>query len=164
MKALTLRQPWATAIFKLGKTIENRRWNTSFRGRFLIHAAKGMTAQELADAKEFCEDVLGISRCYDIEEAFRELPRSGILGMATLASVVAPRPPFDPRSPEPMTDIRLNYPPAYHDGPHALDFRWHMSRQYGFILEDIKPLPFVPMNGALGFHEVPKHVLEELGL
>jgi hypothetical protein len=107
---------------------------------------------------------MGLEHCYEIEAAFQELPRSGIIGMATLASVVPPRPPFDPRSPEPMTDIRINYPAEYHDGPHAKNFRWHMSGQYGFILEDVKPTPFIPMNGALGFHEVPPRVLEELGL
>jgi hypothetical protein len=40
MKTLSIRQPWATAILRLGKDVENRRWSTSFRGRILIHASK----------------------------------------------------------------------------------------------------------------------------
>jgi hypothetical protein len=43
MKALSLRQPWAHMVVHGPKHIENRRWNTSFRGEFLIHAAKGCT-------------------------------------------------------------------------------------------------------------------------
>lgn len=52
MKALSIKQPWAFLIVhgftehlpdktvKHLKDIENRTWNTKFRGRFLIHASK----------------------------------------------------------------------------------------------------------------------------
>lgn len=49
MKALSIRQPWAFHIFHSGKDIENRAWPTRFRGRVLIHAAKGMTRAEFAE-------------------------------------------------------------------------------------------------------------------
>ncbi len=39
MKALSLTQPMAWAIFH-GKDVENRTWNTKFRGRFYVHASK----------------------------------------------------------------------------------------------------------------------------
>lgn len=39
MKALSIRQPWAWLIIHGGKNIENRTWNTKFRGRFLVHSA-----------------------------------------------------------------------------------------------------------------------------
>jgi hypothetical protein len=35
---LTVRQPWASAIFHAGKDIENRVWPTDYRGRLWIHA------------------------------------------------------------------------------------------------------------------------------
>jgi hypothetical protein len=38
MKALSIQQPWAWAIMCAGKNIENRTWDTRFRGRFLVHA------------------------------------------------------------------------------------------------------------------------------
>lgn len=38
--ALSLRQPWAWLIIHGPKRIENRRWNTYFRGRFFIHTSK----------------------------------------------------------------------------------------------------------------------------
>ncbi len=39
MKALSVQQPWAWAIFH-GKPVENRTWSTSYRGPLLIHAGK----------------------------------------------------------------------------------------------------------------------------
>lgn len=38
--ALSIQQPWAYAILKLGKDVENRTWPTQFRGRVIIHAGK----------------------------------------------------------------------------------------------------------------------------
>jgi hypothetical protein len=38
MKALSVQQPWAWALF-LGKDVENRTWKTDFRGDLLIHAS-----------------------------------------------------------------------------------------------------------------------------
>ncbi|NET44870.1 MAG: ASCH domain-containing protein [Okeania sp. SIO2B3] len=40
IKCLTLKQPWAWAIFNLGKDIENRIWRTAYRGLLYIHAGK----------------------------------------------------------------------------------------------------------------------------
>lgn len=40
MKAITIKQPWASLIVVGLKDIENRSWKTNFRGRVLIHAAK----------------------------------------------------------------------------------------------------------------------------
>jgi hypothetical protein len=40
MKAITVKQPWASLIVNGIKDIENRTWLTKFRGRVLIHAAK----------------------------------------------------------------------------------------------------------------------------
>lgn len=39
MKALTIKQPWASLIALGLKNIENRTWKTNYRGRILIHAA-----------------------------------------------------------------------------------------------------------------------------
>ena len=40
IRALSIRQPWATAIVSGIKPVENRTWKTNYRGRFYIHAAK----------------------------------------------------------------------------------------------------------------------------
>ncbi len=40
MKALTIRQPWASLIAAGVKTIETRSWSTRYRGPLAIHAGK----------------------------------------------------------------------------------------------------------------------------
>ena len=38
MKALSLRQPWATLVAIGAKQIETRSWSTAYRGTIAIHA------------------------------------------------------------------------------------------------------------------------------
>ena len=40
MKALSIRQPWASLIVAGIKDIENRSWVTNYSGKLLIHAAQ----------------------------------------------------------------------------------------------------------------------------
>ncbi len=40
IKVLTLKQPWAWAVFNMGKDIENRYWTDDYRGKLYIHAGK----------------------------------------------------------------------------------------------------------------------------
>lgn len=126
MQALSLTQPWAWLVVHGGKNIENRRWNTKRRGEFLIHAAKRMhVLDDYASAYEFALD-LGEDPALPEPEA---LERGGIVGVAELVDVIAPTPI-----------------------PHVQwSFRWHMREQYGFILANVRPLPFLPCKGALGF-------------
>lgn len=44
MKALTIKQPWASLIINNYKTYELRTWKTNYRGKILIHA--GQTADK----------------------------------------------------------------------------------------------------------------------
>ncbi len=49
MRALTLHQPWATLIALGVKTVETRSWATPYRGRLLIHAARGVEPTSVGD-------------------------------------------------------------------------------------------------------------------
>ncbi len=42
MKAISIKQPWASLIitFPFNKDVENRTWKTNYRGDLLIHASK----------------------------------------------------------------------------------------------------------------------------
>ena len=129
LPCLSLRQPWAWLVVQGGKDIENRKWNTKLRGTFLIHAAKGMTAQEWLDAETFARGAgfKGIIPRSASGAAESRLPRGGIVGAARPDSVIPPSP-----SPWP----------------------WHMKDQYGFVLQNITPLPFREYSGSLGFFRV----------
>jgi len=71
MKALTLKQPWAELILLGKKTVETRTWNTSFRGRFLIHAGLNpdKKAMQLFGYSELaCGCILGEAELVDVIE------------------------------------------------------------------------------------------------
>lgn len=130
VKAISVRQPWATLIVHFGKDIENRSWATRFRGPVLIHAAKGMTRYEWEDAIEFATEALWhlpLERRKELSAmlAFDALPRGGIIGSAVITDCVT-------SSPSP----------------------WFMG-SHGFVLANAKPQPFRPFKGALGFFSVP---------
>jgi hypothetical protein len=128
--ALSLREPWLTAVLDLGKRIENRRWNTSFRGRFLLHAAKAMTCAEYADACEFIRRI----GCSPPERS--RLRSWGIVGVATMVGVIRPG--------------------ESADCAQGVNLAWWMPDQYGFVLRDVVALPeLVRCPGALGFFRVP---------
>lgn len=86
MKALTLTQPWAWLVLHAGKSIENRRWNTKFRGQFLIHASKKMGVSDYQAAMRTQGEVDG---CMTIPP-FGEVPLGGIVGVAKLVHVAPP--------------------------------------------------------------------------
>lgn len=116
---LSIRQPWAWLIANGWKNVENRTWNTAFRGRFLIHAAAGMTRDEYDAARLFVAGwAPGLARCIPLPQA---LERGGIYGEATLLDVV-----------------------TRHDS------EWFCG-PFGFVLEDARRTPFIPMKGRLGF-------------
>ena len=71
MKVLSLKQPWAELILQGRKKIEIRKWNTTFRGPFLIHASGNL-------------DKEGLKRFGYKEE---DLPRQAIVGRAELIDV-----------------------------------------------------------------------------
>jgi hypothetical protein len=134
-KALTIRQPWAWLIIHGPKRIENRSWPTSYRGRFAVHAAKGMTREEYRCAVDFAREEAD----YDGHiPAFEELQRGGIIGAANLVSCSATAQGF------------------------LDEDRWAIQGQYGFGLADVSALPFVPCAGALGWWNVPPAVLDQL--
>jgi hypothetical protein len=71
VKCLSLRQPYADLIVSGRKTIELRKWNTEFRGEFLIHASKTID-------KEVCE-------LYNIDTSL--LITGAIVGSAVLQDI-----------------------------------------------------------------------------
>ena len=75
MKALSVRQPWAWAIIHAGKDIENRSWNTHFRGSIGIHASSNLDRD--AQLPE------GIAK-----PAIEDLSRSAIIGLVEIVDVV----------------------------------------------------------------------------
>ena len=53
VKALTIREPWASLIVNGYKEYEFRSWKTNYRGKILIHAGKGSDKEYLDRFKEY---------------------------------------------------------------------------------------------------------------
>jgi hypothetical protein len=71
-KAITIKQPYASLIMAGIKPVENRTWNTSYRGTLLIHAGKGV----VRDAMDAHGDLVG------------DYPAGAIIGTVELVDVV----------------------------------------------------------------------------
>lgn len=140
MKALSGRQPWWWAILHAGKRIENRRWSTPYRGPILLHASKGCGLVECAEAMEWMFDRKLIDGGCSWP-GLEGVPRGGIVGRARIVDVVPP----------------CAGPGGRCQCKAALSFghSWHMPDQFGFVLADVEPLPFVPWPGVLRLFEVP---------
>lgn len=139
LPALSIRQPWAWLVVRPDltdpdvrnarcKNIENRVWKRSFRGRFLIHASAGMTKKEFGASFQTAADVLDGFWAPPRPQG-PELKFGGIIGAATIVDMLNPIP----------------------NATHDMRWPWHFPAQYGYVLEDIEPLPFIPCKGALGF-------------
>ena len=133
MKALSIRQPWASLIIHGFKDIENRPWRTKFRGKFLIHAA---LKQDMEMKRNLDLYLHGIGepgsflnpenrRIQEMADAWPDIALKmcvgGIVGEAEIVDCVT-----ESSSP------------------------WFQGK-FGFVLKNARPLPFQPCKGRLGF-------------
>lgn len=88
MKALSIKQPWASLIASGIKNIENRTWKTNFRGRIYIHAS-GKTA-EFTDL--FNSPVSGLLFIHSASlreyDEFKKYPHSAIIGEVDIVDCI----------------------------------------------------------------------------
>jgi hypothetical protein len=130
MKALSIRSPWWWFILYAGKDIENRDWNTNFRGRVLIHASKWWNLEEVGEDSSdalYMRGKMEVPVGNPAEITFRQMRDMGgcVVGSVEVVECVS-------RSKSP----------------------WFVGK-YGFVLAN--PVAFdkpVPRKGALGIFEV----------
>jgi len=53
MKALTVKEPWATLIIEGYKKYEFRSWKTNYRGKILIHAGMSLDKDTIKRLDEY---------------------------------------------------------------------------------------------------------------
>jgi hypothetical protein len=81
IKVIVVRQPWAWLIVQGFKDIENRSWNTRYRGPLLIQASAGRPSKrKLEEIRLFA-----LARGVQLPEDFE---RGGIVGMVQLVDCV----------------------------------------------------------------------------
>ena len=126
MKALTLWQPWAWAICRAGKDIENRSWHAPrwlIGQRFAIHAAK----RRPDDASVVAAwGMAGRPEAVDFAAEVERAPRGAVVATAVLTGVVT-----------------------------ESDSPWFVG-PYGWVLEDVQELPeAIPCRGRQGLWNLP---------
>ena len=104
MKALTVKQPWASLIINGYKKYEFRSWKTSYRGKLYIHAGKAMEN----DAKKRFKS-------YNLDYTF-----GAIIGEVTLVDCI----PVD----EKFNDELLKIDPlVYGRSNHVSNYAWKLE-------------------------------------
>ena len=86
MKALSIKQPWASLIAHGIKNIENRTWKTNFRGRIYIHASAKQSGTPV--------ELLNANQIKALQNRFCELhyPKSAIIGEVDIIDCVINHP------------------------------------------------------------------------
>ena len=137
MKALSLTRPWGWIILNLGKRIENRTWETEYRGPVLLHSSKTMTRNDWYSAHDFVErfDPEGASRIPQPKDP--RLVASAIVGYAEIIGVI-----------QPGWRLRRKVSERQRAELEAQK-HWYMG-SYGFVLRNVRPTPIVPCSGLLG--------------
>lgn len=123
LKALSINQPWAWCIVNNWKRVENRDWNTKFRGEFLIHAGKKFDN----NGYDFISSILP-SFVIPAKTEFKHI-MGGIVGKARLINTV---------------HIKNKSLMCEDDKP------WFFG-EYGFVLDECEPCDLIPCKGQLGF-------------
>lgn len=116
-RALSIRQPWAWAIIRAGKDVENRPKRLNYRGPICIHAGiyRGYEDYKTAEGA-----IMSIQERWPPDINSASCIRGGIIGTADIVDCV-----------------------------ERSDSPWFFG-PYGLVLENIKPVEFVKVKGALG--------------
>lgn len=130
MKAISVRQPWAWAMFYASapKDIENRSWSTKYRGSLLIHASLANSLEEWDACMDLLDRIAPLDRDAMVARralAFNTARYGGVVGVVD------------------MVGISTTSESAWFTGP------------YGFVLANPRPLPFTPWKGRLGLFDIP---------
>jgi hypothetical protein len=115
MKALTIKEPWASLIADGGKLIENRSWFTRYRGPLAIHAGCGWERR----AGELMSAALGAP----VPQPIRHHHTAGrVLAIVELVDCV------------PLDELAHRYP------MHAATNRQHLFGPWCWVLDQVQPV------------------------
>ena len=87
MKALSIKQPWASLIAHGIKDIENRTWRTKFRGRIYIHAS-AKSAGNTAFLRSDLQDNYFAWNTENYKSFESNLPYSAIIGEVDIVDCI----------------------------------------------------------------------------
>lgn len=183
MKALTIRQPWASLIAHGVKTIETRSWSTKYRGPLAIHA--GRARPPVIDFGRWSVPPVVDALCEWGQEGERpllrriDMPLGAVVTTCTLADVVpmvAPGhvPPVNVATGEgrsilihPDGSLWGNHCPDttvfdWQDLTDQLPFGDFTPGRWAYLLDRIEPVDPIPCRGKQGLWTLPSDIEEKL--
>lgn len=123
MKAITIKQPWATLIAEGYKKYEFRTWKTKYRGDILIHAGKGIDKKAM--------------------ERFKHLNLEYPVGKIIAKAIITDCVKVDDR----LRDVLAKKDPIVYKG--VINKTSNDWDGYGFKLENIEKINPIEVNGKL---------------
>ena len=123
MKAITIKQPWATLIAEGYKEYEFRTWKTKYRGDILIHAGKGIDKKAM--------------------ERFKHLNLEYPVGKIIAKAIITDCVKVDDR----LRDVIAKKDPIVYKG--VINKTSNDWDGYGFKLENIEKINPIEVNGKL---------------
>lgn len=147
MKALTLRQPWASLVAAGAKRLETRSWTTKYRGPLAIHAAKGFSREE----RDLCYDEPFASCLIDepgvLWSNSDELPTGCVIATVTLEMVARISRGFGPRRED---DIYLDHDLTVISDQERAFGNYRAGRYAWFLSAPERLAEPIPAKGQLG--------------
>ena len=142
LRALSIRQPWAWAIATQEKDVENRSWQTHYRGLIAVHASRRLDEDAVIPAPAAAE-ALQVLRA-EVTLAHRLTPSAEHMRLGRIVAVAE------------ITGCHEDGECEREWGfcsPWAQRFQWHWQ------LSGVRPLAEpVPCKGALGLWRVPDDI------
>lgn len=162
MKALTILQPWASAIALGAKRIETRSHQTSYRGPLAIHAGKG--TEHLIWAYEDGGGPKDFLRGLDLwnpAEVKHALPFSAIIAVCELVDCLeihADKTGAATLWQKDALGLKIGYV-----GPQELPLGDYTHGRYAWLLADVRALAQpIPCSGKQGLWTPSANVLAQL--
>ena len=156
MKAISLWQPWASAMEIGAKTIETRGWATKYRGPLAIHAAKRCKKQEtlwMLASDWVWKGIFKVSG--------EDVPTSGdILGALPFGRIIAVANLIDCVG----TDSLLDADVLTANGHREAALGDYSPGRYAWMTDNLRQLRKpIPWKGSQGFFNVPDDIINQVG-
>jgi hypothetical protein len=164
VKALSLWQPWASAIAVGAKCIETRHWKTDYRGPLLIHAAKRQLTREDWDfidltvwwqVANYPEKSQHREDNYRASQWIKKLPLGAIVAVARLV---------DCRPITMRNGVGTLCRPGHSQDVSEMETALgnFTPGRFGWVLSNVRALPQpIPFKGAQGLFYVPDELIPE---